>query len=99
MEKHRCGIFLGVENADELLSHLKVEIIMWTFHTASEPQNICATGHPIYKNQNRYLYHFLDCLPTNYFISRVLLKRVAKNKSERFLTQRFEVLITPLSPL
>lgn len=47
VEKHRCGIFLGVENADELLSHLKVEIIMWTFHTASEPQNICATGHPI----------------------------------------------------
>ena len=47
VEKQSCGIFLGVENADELLSHLKVEIIMWTFHTASEPQNICATGHPI----------------------------------------------------
>lgn len=33
------------------------------------------------------------------FYKQSFVKQVAKNKSERFLTQRFEVLITPLSPL
>jgi len=54
-EMEFAGRFLELKSPDKMLGQFNPKLILRTLYRL---QNMCNTY------QNRYLYHFLDCLPT-----------------------------------
>ena len=62
-----CGLFPGVEIADESLSLLKMEKILCTFHTAFRLLNVSVTGSQI-QRKPKQIFVPLSRLPSSIII-------------------------------